>query len=82
MAFNRGRRAEATADLGHVPNDNCRKCHLGKIPFESVKSHSTVRALLLSSEMSCLNCHGRPHPTRAARTPGSPQYADLMRPSR
>jgi len=73
---------EPIAYRGHFPNDNCLKCHLGKRPFESVKSHTTARTLLLSSEMSCLNCHGRPHPTRAARTPGSPQYADLMRPSR
>jgi trimethylamine-N-oxide reductase (cytochrome c), cytochrome c-type subunit TorC len=65
---------------GRFPNDNCLKCHLGKTPFESVKSHTTVRALLTSSEMSCLNCHGRSHPTRAARTPGSPEYAELTRP--
>lgn len=64
---------------GHFPNHNCLKCHLGKRPFEGVKSHTTVRALLTSSAMSCLNCHGRSHPTRAARTPGSPQYADLVR---
>lgn len=73
---------EPIAFKGHFPNDNCLKCHLGKTPFEGVKSHRTVRALLEASEMSCLTCHGRPHPTRAARTPGSTEYADLMRPVR
>lgn len=66
---------------GHFPNDNCLKCHLGRAPFEAVRSHSTVRGVLASSSMSCLSCHGRPHPTRAARTPGSPEYAELMRPA-
>jgi hypothetical protein len=65
---------------GHFPNDNCLKCHKGKTPFEAVKSHQTVRGLLEASTMSCLNCHGRPHPTRAARTPGSSDYARLMEP--
>lgn len=54
--------------------------HQGKAPFEAVKSHHTVAGLLQGSAMSCLNCHGRPHPTRQARTPGSPEYANLMRP--
>ncbi len=70
---------EPIAYKGHFPNDNCLKCHLGKAPFEAVKSHHTVRGLLGASTMSCLNCHGRPHPSRAARTPGSPEYAELMR---
>ena len=65
---------------GHFPNDNCLKCHQGKLPFEAVKSHHTVGGLLQTSQMSCLNCHGRSHPSREARTPGSPQYDELMRP--
>jgi hypothetical protein len=71
---------EPIAYKGHFPNDNCLKCHAGKSPFEAVKSHHTVGGLLEASSMSCLNCHGRPHPSRAARTPGSPEYAELMRP--
>jgi hypothetical protein len=65
---------------GHFPNDNCLKCHQGKAPFEAVKSHHTVAGLLKGSDMSCLNCHGRSHPTREARTPGSREYDHLMRP--
>jgi trimethylamine-N-oxide reductase (cytochrome c), cytochrome c-type subunit TorC len=72
---------EPIAYKGHFPNDNCLKCHRGKTPFEAVKSHHTVRGLLEASTMSCLNCHGRPHPTRAARTPGSADYARLMQPA-
>jgi len=64
---------------GQFSNDNCLKCHRGKTPFEAVKSHHTVDALLGASTVSCTNCHGLPHPSRAARTPGSPQYAELMR---
>ena len=71
---------EPIAYKGHFPNDNCLKCHRGTTPFEGVKSHHTARALLEASEMSCLNCHGRPHPSREARTPGSASYATLMKP--
>jgi hypothetical protein len=77
--YTTGRYDEPIKYRGRFPNDNCLKCHLGKTAFEGVKSHTTVRALLESSAMSCLNCHGRSHPTRAARTPGSPEYSALVR---
>lgn len=61
---------------------NCLKCHAGAPGFEAVVSHHTAGEFLRASEMSCLNCHGSAHPTRAARTPGSDDYDRLMeRPS-
>ena len=63
---------------GRFHNDNCLKCHAGTPEWEGVKSHQTVRARLEESSLSCLNCHGRAHPTRSARTPGSDDYDRLM----
>jgi hypothetical protein len=48
------------------------------LKFEAVPWHHTVNESLAKNEMSCLNCHGLAHPTRASRTPGSPDYARLM----
>lgn len=59
-------------------NENCYKCHRGATRFEAVASHQSVKELLSTSAMSCLNCHGRAHPTRAQRTPGSTDYERLM----
>jgi hypothetical protein len=63
---------------GHFNNDNCLKCHQGMPQFEAVKSHQSVRVLLENSAMSCLNCHGQAHPSRAQRTPGAADYTKLM----
>ena len=63
---------------GHFNNENCLKCHQGMPLFEAVKSHQSVRVLLDNSAMSCLNCHGQAHPSRAQRTPGSADYTKLM----
>jgi nitrate/TMAO reductase-like tetraheme cytochrome c subunit len=62
---------------GTFPNGNCLGCHDGTTAFESGTSHQTIRAKLESDAVSCLNCHGRAHPTRAARTPGHPEYDRL-----
>jgi trimethylamine-N-oxide reductase (cytochrome c), cytochrome c-type subunit TorC len=59
-------------------NGNCLKCHDGQPRFEIVTSHQTAGAYLKENSMSCLNCHGKAHPTRAQRTPGSPDYDRLM----
>ena len=64
---------------GVFDNDNCLKCHDNMPKFEAVPWHDTVNESLEKNEMSCLNCHGLAHPTRASRTPGSPDYARLMR---
>lgn len=70
---------EPIAARTRFDNQQCLKCHQGKIPFEGVHVHHDVIARLESSDMSCLNCHGRAHPTRADRTPGSPRYDELMK---
>jgi nitrate/TMAO reductase-like tetraheme cytochrome c subunit len=63
---------------GVFDNDNCLKCHANMPKFEAVPWHHTVMESVEKNETSCLNCHGLAHPTRAARTPGSPDYARLM----
>jgi len=65
---------------GRTPfnNQNCLKCHEGMPRFEAVQSHHAGQELLGTSAMSCLNCHGRAHPTREQRTPGSADYNRLM----
>jgi nitrate/TMAO reductase-like tetraheme cytochrome c subunit len=63
---------------GVFENDNCLKCHSSMPKFEAVPWHHTVNEPLEKNEMSCLNCHGLAHPTRASRTPGSPDYTRLM----
>ncbi|MBX3472949.1 MAG: hypothetical protein KF754_01035 [Planctomycetes bacterium] len=63
---------------GVFRNDNCLKCHEGTPKFTAVPSHSTVRGRLADSSLSCLNCHGRAHPTRDQRTPGHPDYPRLV----
>jgi hypothetical protein len=63
---------------GVFPNDNCLKCHDGTPKFGAVDSHTTVRARLDDNSLSCLNCHGRAHPTREQRTPGHADYDRLM----
>jgi nitrate/TMAO reductase-like tetraheme cytochrome c subunit len=64
---------------GVFDNNNCLKCHANMPKFEAVPWHHTVQESLGKNEMSCLNCHGLSHPTRAARTPGSSDYDRLMR---
>lgn len=63
---------------GIFHNDNCLKCHAGTPIFERVPSHNAVRPRLTESSLSCLNCHGRAHPTREQRTPGHPDYPRLI----
>jgi nitrate/TMAO reductase-like tetraheme cytochrome c subunit len=63
---------------GVFDNDNCLKCHSNMPKFEAVPWHHTVMESVEKNETSCLNCHGLAHPTRASRTPGSPDYARLM----
>jgi cytochrome c nitrite reductase small subunit len=67
---------------GHYLNQNCLNCHSGMAKFERVASHHTVWDRLSTNQMTCLNCHGLAHPSPAARTPGSPEYAGLLTPPR
>ncbi len=63
---------------GVFHNDNCLKCHAGTPKFVAVPSHATVQGRLAENSLSCLNCHGRAHPTREQRTPGHPDYTRLI----
>ncbi|MCH8839151.1 MAG: NapC/NirT family cytochrome c [Planctomycetes bacterium] len=63
---------------GTYNNQNCLKCHVGTEKFSKVESHATAELRLLESTMSCLNCHGQAHPTRAQRTPEHPDYNGLL----
>ena len=63
---------------GHYLNQNCLNCHAGMAKFQQVPSHHTVGERLAANQMTCLNCHGLAHPSPAARTPGSPEYAALL----
>lgn len=63
---------------GRYVNRNCLRCHGGTPRFDAVSSHHTVWDRLVDNRLVCLNCHGNAHPTRAARTPGSAEYARLM----
>jgi hypothetical protein len=67
---------------GTYNNGNCLNCHQGTRAFETVQSHHTAGDFLAVNAMSCLNCHGKAHPTRDQRTPGHPDYASLMEPVR
>ncbi len=63
---------------GVFNNHNCLTCHASTEKFETVASHNTVRVRLEANRMSCLNCHGKAHPSREQRTPGHPDYLALM----
>jgi len=73
-----GTNTEPIRFRGIFDNHNCLRCHQGTAKFVRVASHHTVAAHLETSEMSCLNCHGKAHPSRGQRTPGSPDYERLM----
>jgi len=65
---------------GEFNSDNCLSCHQGSPTFDNLKVHRPV-VLNLKGEapsISCMNCHGRAHPTRMQRTPGHPDYDGLM----
>jgi hypothetical protein len=64
---------------GEYLNQNCLNCHRGTALFDAVSSHRTIGDELSDNRMTCLNCHGLAHPSPAQRTPGSPDYARLMR---
>lgn len=63
---------------GHFDNENCLKCHAEMQKFKNVSSHRTIEKQLQSNDVICLNCHGKAHPSRSARTPGSADYSRLM----
>lgn len=48
------------------PNANCLRCHDGSKKFEEKDVHVGIMTELTSNSMSCLDCHGPPHPPQAA----------------
>lgn len=52
--------------------------HRGTAKFGKINSHMVALPRLEQGAMSCVNCHGPAHPTRAERTPGSALYETLM----
>lgn len=65
---------------GEFNSNNCLSCHQGTPTFDNLKVHQPVILNLdkKSSTISCMNCHGNAHPTRAQRTPGHPDYEELI----
>lgn len=47
---------------GSYPNVNCTNCHAGTDGFQSVQAHSALRPLLATDQVTCVRCHGPPHP--------------------
>ena len=70
---------EPIASPSTYNNDNCMQCHSDTRKFDSVSSHIALSERIAESTLSCLSCHGSAHPTRAQRTPGHPDYSDLMK---
>ncbi len=64
---------------GEFKNSNCLSCHEGTAKFVAVEMHAPILDQFEDESVSCLNCHGRAHPTRLQRTPGSPDYDRLMK---
>jgi len=65
---------------GEFNSNNCLSCHQGTPTFDNLKVHQPVVLNLEkeSSTISCMNCHGKAHPTRLQRTPGHPDYEELI----
>jgi len=59
-------------------NQNCLQCHDGTPKFVAVESHVEMHNDLVANQVTCIDCHGEPHPTAAQRTPGSSDYSRLM----
>jgi len=57
---------------------SCLSCHRGTVKFAAINSHAVALSRLHDGSVSCVNCHGPAHPTRAERTPGSAKYNYLM----
>lgn len=47
-------------------NANCLRCHAGAKKFEEKDVHIGIMTEIASNAMSCLDCHGPPHPAQVA----------------
>ena len=52
---------------GNFNNNNCLDCHKTTPKFNKVKLHSSLIKKLKTNQISCVNCHGRPHPKPSMR---------------
>lgn len=52
---------------GQYPNKNCLTCHEGAQRFMRVAFHSAQAAALTANQISCIQCHGAPHPPPSER---------------
>ncbi len=78
MRYITGTYEEPIEYKGEFNNANCLNCHETTGKYSVVEMHSPILDQFQDNSVSCLNCHGRAHPTRLQRTPGSPDYQNLM----
>jgi len=80
MRYITGTYTEPIIFRGEFNSENCLSCHQGTAAFDNLRVHEPVILNLekASPTISCMNCHGRAHPTRAQRTPGHPDYDGLV----
>lgn len=78
MRYITGTYSEPIEYKGEFNNSNCMSCHEMTAKFQAVDQHVPIIDEFKDNSVSCLNCHGRAHPTRLQRTPGSEQYDALI----
>jgi cytochrome c nitrite reductase small subunit len=78
MRYITGTYEEPIVYRGEFNNANCMSCHESTSKFKSVEMHASIIDQFHDNSVSCLNCHGRAHPTRLQRTPGSSDYENLI----
>ena len=78
MRYITGTYEEPIVYKGEFNNSNCMECHETTGKFQAVKMHTPIIEQFQDNSVSCLNCHGRAHPTRLQRTPGSSEYDALI----
>ncbi|MCG8307808.1 MAG: hypothetical protein MI975_10500 [Cytophagales bacterium] len=78
MRYITGTYQEPIEYKGEFNNANCMSCHEATEKFQEVKMHTPIMDQFHDNSVSCLNCHGRAHPTRLQRTPGSTEYKNLI----
>jgi cytochrome c nitrite reductase small subunit len=59
-------------------NNNCLHCHEKAPKWVAVEPHVEALPDLRANKLTCVECHGAPHPTAEQRTPGSSDYPRLM----
>ncbi len=59
--------SEPIRHRGPYPNANCLACHAHAQRFSNGASHRALAADLAANRVSCLQCHGAPHPSPAER---------------